>query len=212
MLGKNPSLIEYATFYGSIQIFRYLVNKNVELTQSLWLYAIHSKSSELISFLEEKSIKPVSYYDVYVESIRCHHNEIAEYIIDNYKFSMYTNSYLYSFNSSIDNSSVIIGGCHNYHFYPESISSMISEPSKEKFHLCDLLINIKTVVIPSSVTVIETNSFDYCNSIEHVVIPSSVKIINDCAFNNCTGLNHFTILSPDVYVGKKAFERCINLE
>ena len=79
---KNPSLIEYAAFFGSIQIFRYLYLNKVELTQSLWLYAIHGRNPEIIHILEEKQIVPsdVSYFECFDECIKCHHNEIADYI------------------------------------------------------------------------------------------------------------------------------------
>ena len=43
LLNKNgkPTIIEYSAFYGSIQIFRYLIMNNVKLEQSLWFYSIH---------------------------------------------------------------------------------------------------------------------------------------------------------------------------
>ena len=85
LLDKNPSLIEYSAFYGSIQIFKYLINNKVTLTSSLWFYAIHSNNSELIYLLEENNVKvPSNSFEVcLLEAIKCHHNEIAEYIQDN---------------------------------------------------------------------------------------------------------------------------------
>ena len=47
----NITLIEYATFYGSIQIFKYLLNNNVGLTESLWMYAVHGQNSEIIDIM-----------------------------------------------------------------------------------------------------------------------------------------------------------------
>ena len=56
---KNvPTLIEYAAFYGSIQIFQYLYSKNVKITGKIWLYVIHSDKPDLIVFLEENHILP----------------------------------------------------------------------------------------------------------------------------------------------------------
>ena len=55
---KTPTLIEYSTFFGSIQIIQYLKYNKVPLTNSLWLYAIHSNNTEVIHFLEENEIKP----------------------------------------------------------------------------------------------------------------------------------------------------------
>ena len=51
-------LIEYASFFGSIQIIQYLRYSNVQLMRSMWLYVIHSNNVELVHFLEENEIKP----------------------------------------------------------------------------------------------------------------------------------------------------------
>ena len=66
---KSTSLIEYAAFYGSIQIFQFLKINNVRLEQSLWL-VIHSVNAELIHLLDYENVLPIglSYDDLYVES------------------------------------------------------------------------------------------------------------------------------------------------
>lgn len=56
LINKSPTLIEYATFFGSIQIFKYLYQNGVELQSSLWMYAIHGNNPEIIHFLEENHI------------------------------------------------------------------------------------------------------------------------------------------------------------
>ena len=85
LIKKEPSLIEYAAFFGSIQIFKYLYNNGVKLTPSLWIYGIHGFCEEMIHILEEKKIKPSdkTYEECLKESIKCHHNGIANYIINN---------------------------------------------------------------------------------------------------------------------------------
>ena len=102
---KTTSLIEYSAFFGSIQIFRYLLMSNVKLTSSLWLYAIHSANGELIHLIESNDISPprclnsekrknksyhrkrktpnTNYILCLIESIKCHHNDIADYIENN---------------------------------------------------------------------------------------------------------------------------------
>ena len=79
---RPPTLIEYATFYGSIQIIKYLWLNKVELTSSLWIYGIHSNNADVIHFLEENHVPPPndSYQECLNQSIECHHNEISEYI------------------------------------------------------------------------------------------------------------------------------------
>ena len=92
-LKKNPTLIEYAAFYGSIQIFQYLQFNKVELESSLWIYVIHSKKPELIHLLEENHIDSTDFFyeECLHEAIKCHHNEIAQYIIDNLSDESYEN-------------------------------------------------------------------------------------------------------------------------
>ena len=86
LLNKKPTLIEYAAFFGSLQIVKFLFLNNVELTPSLWLYAIHSNNADLIHFLEANKIKPEndSFEECLKEAIICHHNNIAIYIQNNY--------------------------------------------------------------------------------------------------------------------------------
>ena len=102
---ESPTLIEYSVFYGSVQIFKYLRLNGVELTSSLWLFAIHGRNPEIIHLLEEDKIQPeieikiedktksynntktekvVSYEECYFKSIQFHHNELKEYIENNY--------------------------------------------------------------------------------------------------------------------------------
>ncbi len=80
---KNISLIEYAVFFGSIQIFKYLQMNEAIINDDIWFFAIHGNHPEIISILEENSIT----FDInncLNEAIKCHHNDIANYIIQNY--------------------------------------------------------------------------------------------------------------------------------
>ncbi|KAK8837254.1 hypothetical protein M9Y10_036684 [Tritrichomonas musculus] len=94
---KGVKLIEYAAFFGSIKIFNFLRKRGDFLEPSLWLYAIHSNNAKLIHILEENQIIPrvtvheryqkfevESYEECLKESIKCHHNEIADYLLNNY--------------------------------------------------------------------------------------------------------------------------------
>ena len=83
---QGLTLIEYAAFFGSIKILNFLRFKDVELKQSLWTLAIHSQNVKIIQFLEENFVelndKP--YKNVFYESIKCHHNDLANYFISNF--------------------------------------------------------------------------------------------------------------------------------
>lgn len=93
---KETRLIEYSAFYGSIQIFQFLMLRGAEMTSSLWLYVIHSNNAELLHMLESNNVSPPEftktpklntssnkYLKCFVESIKCHHNDFANYIENN---------------------------------------------------------------------------------------------------------------------------------
>ncbi|KAK8839416.1 hypothetical protein M9Y10_031766, partial [Tritrichomonas musculus] len=81
---ENTTLIEYSAFFGSIQIYRYLLMNKAEMKPRLWLYSIHSKNAELIHLVESLEISPpTNYEECLMESIKCHHNDIACYIENN---------------------------------------------------------------------------------------------------------------------------------
>ena len=84
---KMVSLIKYAAFFGSIQIFNYLRLNGVELTQSIWPYAIHGRNPEIIKILEDVDIDEKTdkiFKQCFVDSIKCHHNDIANYFLINF--------------------------------------------------------------------------------------------------------------------------------
>ena len=71
-----------------------------KLTPSLWLYAIHGESEEIIHFLEENHIDPPfdgqnkkSYFLCFKESIKCHRNNYAFYFLMNYLESEIENTF-----------------------------------------------------------------------------------------------------------------------
>lgn len=86
LLKNYVSLIEYAAFFGSTQVFKYLHENGAKLTPSIWMYAIHSNNFELIKILEENNVKPKdeTYHQCFYESIKCHHNELSLYIMNNF--------------------------------------------------------------------------------------------------------------------------------
>ncbi|KAK8842482.1 hypothetical protein M9Y10_026071 [Tritrichomonas musculus] len=82
LFAEEQTLIEYSAFFGSIKIFTHLYNNGVSLSPSLWNFAAHGNNLEIICFLQKKKIKPeYEFYDfVLEEAIKCHHNEIANYV------------------------------------------------------------------------------------------------------------------------------------
>ena len=68
--------------------------------------------------------------------------------------------------------------------------------------------NIKSYVIPSSVTSIDYGAFSDCSSLSKIVIPSSVTSIGDYAFLGCRSLSEIVISSSITSIGKGAFCYC----
>lgn len=81
---KTPSIIEYSAFYGSIKIFKHVFVQNAEVNEDLWLYAIHGRNLEIIKEIERRGVDlPYqSHADLAIELIKCHHNELADFIIN----------------------------------------------------------------------------------------------------------------------------------
>ena len=119
---KSVTLIEYAAFFGSIQIFKYLMNNGVVLSGSLWLYAIHGNNSEIINILDENRIEPekninnkndeLLYEKCFIESVKCHHNELANYIKNNYLENEMESNKSHSFTSK----KILINALKYYNF------------------------------------------------------------------------------------------------
>lgn len=82
---NSVSLIEYAAFFGSIQIFHNLKYSDAKLSQNLWPTVIHGRNNDLVHILEENKIDLPNdgYVSVAQEAIRCHHNEYVDYIKNN---------------------------------------------------------------------------------------------------------------------------------
>ena len=71
--------------------------------------------------------------------------------------------------------------------------------------------NIKSYVIPSSVTSIGNSAFGGCHSLCKIVIPSSVTSIGDSAFGGCRSLSEIVIPSSVTSIGDRAFGDCSSL-
>lgn len=89
LLCKNVSLIEYAAFYGSIKIFKYLLKSKIEIknTTIIYQFAVHSNNEEMFDILEKNQIKLENkdqIETVFIECIICHHNAIANKIRKKY--------------------------------------------------------------------------------------------------------------------------------
>lgn len=154
LLENSPTLIEYSAFYGSINIFKYLLNNGVELTQSIWLYSIHGENYEIIKILEENEIKPLN--NCIIESIKCHSFEMTQYFYENFLKNIYdVNGFQFIFNKLCLKYFNFI--CFDRGFVQKSIKKyfdvieigiqeIVNDEKTENIYLFDLLIELFTNV------------------------------------------------------------------
>ena len=205
---KDPTLLEYATFFGSIQIMKYLWINNVELTSSLWIYAVHSNNPEVIHFLEDKNIE----FDdkTFSKAIKDHHNEIAHYIFNNYfdsstKISdldddviltIFSSANYDFFPSKIDGNNIFFSLCQNEYNELIDFYLKLKEKKIKKYIKRLKKADIKTIIIKAlkekkihvaysllqNFDCIPNCYFEYDYNITKIALPSSVVRIGNGAF------------------------------
>ena len=87
---------------------------------------------------------------------------------------------------------------------PNSVTSIESGA----FYGCT---SLKSITIPNSVTSIGREAFEYCTSLKSITIPNSVTSIESGAFCECTSLKSITIPNSVTSIGDRAFDECTNL-
>ncbi|NSE02486.1 leucine-rich repeat protein [Blautia wexlerae] len=68
--------------------------------------------------------------------------------------------------------------------------------------------NLKTIIIPDSVTFIEDNAFNNCSVLTNLVLPDSITTIGNAAFSGCTSLEKIVLPSKLTSLGNVAFGGC----
>ena len=190
LIDKTVTLIEYAAFFGSMKIFKYLQINKVELTESLWIYAIHSQNTEIISILEDKKIKPDDFKKCYKEAIKCHFNDMANYIQENYLQDQEEED-----GDSI--SPLVYFKYHNFEFIkPEQINkSIFTKLCKYDYPLfVDVLMKTEDIDI-NAITVKEKIEYDNFNKID------SSALIEAIYFNN-TDIANMLLENDDITIKK----------
>lgn len=66
--------------------------------------------------------------------------------------------------------------------------------------------------VPSGVSTIGKGAFQWCTNLENLVLERGLSVISESMFEGCTSLSSLTIPSSVSTIGKGAFQRCSNLE
>ena len=114
--------------------------------------------------------------------------------------------------SSLDLSEAqIVGGGDSY-FY-DRINGEFFYTSDNEFpsHLFYDCRNLKSIILPSSVTSIGESAFEGCSSLTSIVIPESVTSIGGSAFEGCSSLTSIVIPESVTFIGIAAFQGCRGL-
>ncbi|OHS95398.1 hypothetical protein TRFO_10537 [Tritrichomonas foetus] len=119
--GKRPSLIEYAAFFGSINVFKYLLEKGVEAGSTLPEFAAAGGNVEIIHLLEEDKTLPIG-QECNLTAIEFFHRDLNEYFSN----LNYENSPILNILVSIEH--------YNMRYFLNNI--LTEDLSKEDYELC----------------------------------------------------------------------------
>ena len=71
---------------------------------------------------------------------------------------------------------------------------------------------VSKIIIPNTITKIESRAFEGCKCLDSVYIPNSIVEIGKYAFQGCTNLTSLTIPKNTKIIHQCAFEGCKNLK
>ncbi|KAK8876569.1 hypothetical protein M9Y10_006786 [Tritrichomonas musculus] len=232
---KSPTLFEYASFFGSIQIFRYLLKNNAKPAKRIKKYAIHGDNQEIIDALEIIKQNDKIYLE---EAIKCHHNHMANYLKENFvnfdqvdsiidqNFDDNFMSYCYKYYNmsfipdDFGHECIFYYLCkYNYFSFVEELLKIkeidINKPiSKDltPLRLASFNNNIDLINLLLSQPGIQIGkNFSNCRYIKQLSIPSSVIYIEENAFLNCSSLFQMEIPPSIISIGNAAFQGCSSL-
>ncbi len=72
--------------------------------------------------------------------------------------------------------------------------------------------NLKSLIIPNTVTTINYNAFENCSSLETIELPLDLETIGSSAFKGCSSLRDIEIPEGVIEISSNAFENCSSLE
>ncbi len=91
-----------------------------------------------------------------------------------------------------------------------SVESIELPESLIEFPVLTGLFDLKTVNIPTSISVLPENAFSNCTSLLNIEIPESVIVIDEFCFES-SGLKQIAIPNSVQVIGNRAFQNCKNL-
>jgi len=165
----------------------------------------HSYTVESTDIKYRKSPATTESPAIYWKSCACGKASTTE------TFTSYSEGLLYTYDN-LSNTYVVagIGDCSEMHISipPTYKGCSVVEISNAAFKGC---VNLKTIIIPDSITSISDDAFESCSNLVSITIPKSVTRIGQRAFRNCSNLTSITIPDNVTFIGQAAFAYCSNL-
>ena len=196
LMNCSESLIEYAAFFGSIQIFKYLYMNKVDLNGILWFYAIHGCHPEIIRILEENKIQPnkklnkrqtdsAPFNRCFLYSMKCFNTETTDYIqktyITDFDYSIKAIKYFnFQYFPEKLNNEEIFGNLCKYGYFT-LVNFLIETSSIDLNKPFENMPLIFTAILYDHFEIVkllfESGSFDINNRIEYKAQNGTIKII-----------------------------------
>lgn len=138
----------------------------------------------------------------------------AKVIINGITYNLYSNMSVHqatvtgngtNYNNSTYNGDLVIPATIEYDDYLYNVIAI----DANTFYNCK---NLKSVVIPSTVSTIGQQAFYSCTSLESIALPESVKDVTNYVFYGCTALKEVTLSKSTTRIGQSAFQGCTSLE
>ena len=157
-----------------------------------------TKSTSNAVVVERNIIKPMAAFDVVIEKIP--NNQIWYTSTDGQIVEPYSDEGFgaYIVSNTYENGKGII-----------TFNGDITMIGRVAFHMC---YNLKSIIIPDGVVLIDSHAFSYCSSLTNVTIPDSVIMINCWGFASCTSLANIIIPDSVTTIEEGAFSYCESLK
>lgn len=72
--------------------------------------------------------------------------------------------------------------------------------------------NLKSVILPNSITTIWNNAFSTCTNMQKIILPNNITRINSYTFYKCESLKEIILPKTVTHIGNAAFRYCGSLE
>ncbi len=206
--GENDLVVRIATVEKSLQdkksfhfVVDYCNTENVTLssTTERYPYALLNYKAETSTLNVNAQIKIIT-------------NDLIDDINNFIKIDCYGES-----SELIDDNSFLNDGAFIINYSDDSLIHYEFDEFSESYKIVSVLVLSDTFTIPADykghpVRIIGKNAFYDYKNLKNVIIPDSITSIESSAFENCSSLTNITIPDNVTSIGENAFKGCVNIQ